>query len=166
MIVAFDVQYSQSDSALVAAVVLDSFDASSPISTYTKEITDIADYESGAFYKRELPCILALLEDIAEPVDTIVIDGYVSLGDHPGLGAHLHKKVDPNIAIIGVAKNYFEGSQAMEVLRGESKKPLYVTSIGIESKSAASKIESMHGEFRIPTLLKLADSLARENPET
>ena len=49
----------------------------------------------------------------------------------------------------------------IEVLRGESKKPLYITAKGIDLHKAAEFIQKMHGDFRIPTLLKLVDSLGR-----
>ena len=42
--------------------------------------------------KRELPCILALLQDITVEPLIVVVDGYVTLGKHhkPGLGMHLY----------------------------------------------------------------------------
>jgi hypothetical protein len=39
---------------------------------------------------------------------------------------------------------------------------LYVGSVGIDKEMAAENIKQMHGEFRIPTLLKMVDSLARQ----
>jgi deoxyribonuclease V len=38
------------------------------------------DYESGQFYKRELPCIQALLAQITEHIDMIIIDDMCILG--------------------------------------------------------------------------------------
>ena len=44
----------------------------------------------GEFYRRELPGLLAVLEKIEQPIDVMVIDGYVDLApDRPGLGRHL-----------------------------------------------------------------------------
>ena len=48
------------------------------------------------------------------------------------------------------------------IVRGESKNPLFITSEGIAVDEAAKLIQSMHGEFRIPTMLKLVDQLSRE----
>lgn len=55
--------------------------------------------------------------------------------------------------IIEVAKNEFRGAIAARVLRGASKKPLFVT--------AARDVRSMHGDYRVPTLLARADRLCR-----
>jgi deoxyribonuclease V len=49
----------------------------------------------------------------------------------------------------------------VEVRRGDSQKPLYVTAAGVSAEDAASRISEMHGPFRIPTLLKQVDTLAR-----
>jgi deoxyribonuclease V len=116
-------------------------------------------YEPGAFYKRELRYLLATLERMP-PVEAIVIDGYVWLGkEMPGLGKILHDaRATP---IVGVAKTKYEGADAIEVMRGDSKTPLYVTAAGIDAQTAAARVRSMHGEFRIPTLIKRVDLLAR-----
>ena len=162
MIVAFDVSYLDDASAQAAAVVFENFSDSEPRRTYLKTIAKVAKYVSGSFYQRELPCILELLSEIEERIDIIIIDCYVSLGDRPGLGKHLSESIDPNIAIIGVAKNYFEGSNPAEAKRGESKHPLFVTSYGMETEKAKELIESMHGRYRLPTLLKEVDRLSKE----
>ncbi|HEU0033433.1 MAG TPA: endonuclease V [Kofleriaceae bacterium] len=122
--------------------------------------TAAAAYQPGAFFERELPYLLAALDRMPSPIDAIVIDGYVVLdGGRPGLGAHLHdRRREP---VIGVAKTRFEGAPALEVTRGDSAKPLYITAIGIDAQHAAEHVRAMHGEFRIPTLIKRADSLAR-----
>ncbi len=63
--------------------------------------------------------------------------------------------------MIGVAKTRFSGAASVEVRRGDSQKPLYVTAAGVSAEDAASRISEMHGPFRIPTLLKQVDTLAR-----
>ena len=96
--------------------------------------------------------------------ETIVIDGYVFLDDEqrPGLGKHLFDSLEGQIEVIGVAKRSFSGvGEAHEVLRGESVKPLYITTTGC-LETAKSNIASMFGEYRIPWLLKRADQLCRE----
>jgi deoxyribonuclease V len=51
--------------------------------------------------------------------------------------------------------------EAKEVLRGQSRQPLFVTSVGLED-DAAQCVRKMHGEFRMPTLLKRVDQLCRQ----
>jgi endonuclease V-like protein UPF0215 family len=48
-----------------------------------------------------------------------------------------------------------------EVLRGESESPLFVSAVGVELTDAADAIKKRHGAYRIPTLLKRVDTLAR-----
>jgi deoxyribonuclease V len=119
----------------------------------------------GAFWQRKLPCLLTVLDGM-EP-DVVVVDGYVWLDEafRKGLVAHLHERV--GVPVVGVAKTAFEGSpHARAVLRGASKKPLYVTSVGMDLDEAAGAILSMHGPHRLPTLLTLADHLARSGRTT
>lgn len=163
MISAFDVKYFEDGSAMVAAVVFKDFKDSEPVSSYRKKVDRVHDYVPGSFYRRELPCILSLLSDIKEKIDTIIVDGYVFLGDKPGLGAHLKERIETTVRIIGVAKSYFEGSDAIKIYRGKSQNPLYVSSSGIDSMEAADFISKMHGRHRIPTLLRKVDRLAKTN---
>ncbi len=120
-----------------------------------------AAYQPGAFYERELPYLLAVLERM--PVlDLVVIDGYVWLGaDEPGLGWHLHAA--RGASVVGVAKTRYAGADAIDIVRGDSARPLHVTAVGIEPAVAAEHVRGMHGDFRIPTLLRRADALARGN---
>lgn len=126
-----------------------------------------SEYTPGEFYRRELPCLLALLERLPEAPNLIIVDGHVWLGEsedgspRKGLGAHLH--VATGIPVVGVAKRGFAGATPIEVFRGESSKPLHVSAAGCDAKVAASQVASMHGPFRIPTLLKLADRACRDS---
>ncbi len=163
MIVCLDVQYA-SDSANAAAVLFVSWTDSSGARVLTLTVAPIQPYESGAFYKRELPCLLAILELIPEPISLIVIDGYVYL-DHqlqPGLGARLYAALEGRVPVVGVAKTEFSGAPSAAVLRGQSKRPLFVSSIGTDLSVAAADIARMHGVHRIPTLLKAVDAAARD----
>ena len=162
MIVCLDVQYA-SDSANAAAVLFAVWTDASAARVLTLTVAPIQPYESGAFYKRELPCLLAMLEIIPEPLEAIVIDGYVYL-DHqsqPGLGARLYAALGAQIPVIGVAKTEFAGAPSAAVLRGQSKRALFVSSIGIDFNTAANEIARMHGAHRLPTLLKAVDAAAR-----
>jgi deoxyribonuclease V len=49
----------------------------------------------------------------------------------------------------------------VEVLRGASKAPLYVSAVGIAADDAATAVRAMHGPHRIPTLLARVDAIAR-----
>jgi deoxyribonuclease V len=133
---------------------------------YSDTIASQEAYESGAFYKRELPCILHLLEKIeVNDIEIIVIDGFVVLDDNGklGLGGHLFHHFYQKIPIIGVAKNDFAHLDCLKraLLRGESKKPLFITALGIDLEVATEHIRTMAGEFRMPTLLKQLDILTR-----
>lgn len=98
---------------------------------------------------------------IREPIETAIIDGFVQLNERPGLGQHFYEQLERRVPVVGVAKTPFAGAAPVEVLRGHSKTPLYVTSIGMDPESAADHVRKMHGQYRIPTLLKRVDRLAR-----
>ena len=139
---------SWADSLATIEVVVRSFDPPQP-------------YEPGAFAKRELPYLQALVARMPK-LDVILVDAYVWLGpERPGLGKALHDVC--GVPVIGVAKTRFDGATALEVVRGDSARPLYVTSDGFDVTQAAEHVRTMHGEFRIPTLIKRADTLARGN---
>ena len=122
------------------------------------------EYEPGAFYRRELPAVLAVLEGSA-PLDVVIVDGYVWLGaEHPGLGAYLWRALGQATPVVGIAKNRFGEAPAVEVVRGESSRPLYVTAAGMDDQEAAARVASMHGRHRVPTLVLRADHLARGLP--
>lgn len=167
-LVAIDVHYDGDESAMAAAVMFDHWQSKEPSGTLTKRVSPIAPYEPGAFYKRELPCILALLEQLDEAPYVLIIDGYVTLGAdaRDGLGMHLFRALDESIPVIGVAKTKFEGTpKNAELLRGESKQPLYITAAGVSQDSAKAFIRWMDGPHRMPKLLTMADRLARDSAQ-
>jgi deoxyribonuclease V len=67
--------------------------------------------------------------------------------------------------VVGVAKTRYLSAPAVPVLRGSSRSPLFVTAAGVEPEVAAGWIESMHGPYRVPTLLRQVDTLARSVPD-
>jgi deoxyribonuclease V len=142
-------------------VLFDDWRAHEGRAVLTAELSPIAPYEPGAFYKRELPLLLAVLNKVRDPLEAIIIGGYVWLGANtPGLGTHLHSEI--GAPIIGVAKSKFRGDgRSISILRGRSAGPLYVTAVGMEAHAAADHIRAMHGAFQIPLLLGLADRYAR-----
>ena len=163
MIACLDVHY-KGIFANVACVLFADWADGNIIKKFVEQIKGVKAYMPGRFYKRELPCLLRVLDNISEPMDTIVIDGYVWLDEKksPGLGAYLYEALDKSIPIIGVAKSRFKDAEfTQKVFRGRSKRPLYITSVGIDSKIAADCIRKMHGKHRIPTLLKGVDQLCR-----
>ena len=163
MIACIDVHYRGSR-AVCACVLLANWPDATCTAELVREVEVAAPYEPGRFYLRELPCLLRAIEAVPELPDIIVIDGYVWLGAQrePGLGAHLYQALGQKSAVIGVAKSrYFAGTVAQEVFRGASRKPLYVTAVGMDAEEAARHIQEMHGKYRIPTLLKRVDVLSR-----
>jgi deoxyribonuclease V len=166
MILAIDVDYKPNKIALIGGVLFKSWQDSTSHQIIKTQLENIADYKSGEFYKRELPPILKLLQEIPELPEIIVIDGYVFLDNsqnQKGLGWHLFEALGSQVPIIGVAKNRFKDiSDDFTIQRGNSKKPLFVTSIGIKQNIAKSLIQNMHGDFRIPTLLKKVDQVCRK----
>lgn len=167
-LVALDVHYDGDNSATAAAILFDHWQSAAPSGTLTATVAPIAPYEPGAFYKRELPCLLAVLDKLEEPPCVVVIDGYVTLGaeERDGLGMHLYRALGEKVPVVGVAKKRFEGTpESAELLRGDSKKPLYITAAGVPQRSAKAFIRWMHGEHRIPSMLTRADRLARDSTD-
>ena len=162
MIAFTDVQYAET-SARAACVLAPDWADAVAASTVTAEVSPIAAYEPGAFYKRELPCLLAVLQK-AGPVQAVVVDGYVWLDDAgtPGLGAHLHEALGRGVPVVGIAKTSFKGStMAAKLERPGSVKPLFVTAAGVPLSTALGWAQRLHGPFRRPTLLGAVDQLAR-----
>lgn len=162
MYAAIDVQYADPKAA-AACVTFDGWSNEVADQEASVLIDQVAPYIPGQFYRRELPCILAVLEKVQSSFDAVLIDGYVWLGhDRPGLGQYLFEALGGTTPVIGVAKSAFADDEAaVPVIRGESANPLYVTAAGFDTRSAARHVEAMHGPYRMPTLLKSVDTLCR-----
>lgn len=162
IVACFDVYYYK-DYARACCIVF-SKDEEEIISKYIEEIEGIEEYVSGQFYKRELPCILKVLDKVKENIDIIITDSFVWVdGYKDGLGAYLYKYIDCKIPVIGVAKSYLKGSTScLEIYRGQSSNPLYVSAIGIDLNYSAELIKNLKGDFRIPDILKKVDKLSRK----
>jgi len=161
MIAAFDVHYEAHERACAAVLLFVNYSDAEPAAERVLPMEGILPYISGRFYQRELPCILALIEQIDDTPGEIIVDGYVSLGDTPGLGRYVFESLSGKVPVIGVAKSPHRDAPAREVFRGMSRRPLYVTAAGIDVREAAERIRQMHGPHRLPTLLKRVDMLAR-----
>lgn len=176
MIIAFDTYYYEGYSYTVGGV-FESW-SSSDVSYYVtskRECID-AEYKSGELYKRELPCIMQCLSMVnLDNIDTIIVDGFVWLSEDgkeltKGLGARLDDAIQQLYcsikSIIGIAKNPYHVKipNCIEVKHGlESEKPLYVTCNNADYVNHyATLVSRMHGDYRIPTILKLVDTKTRE----
>jgi deoxyinosine 3'endonuclease (endonuclease V) len=176
MIIAFDTYYYEGYSYTVGGVFESWTD--SDVCYYVTSKRDCIDseYKSGELYKRELPCIMQCLSMVnIENIDTIVIDGFVWLSNDgneliKGLGARLNDAIKMRYGveknIVGVAKNPYHVKipNCIEIKHGlESEKPLFVTCNDEEYvEYYAVLVSRMHGDYRIPTILKLVDSKSRE----
>jgi len=149
----------------VACILFEGWTAASPRREFVVQVPVPAPYVPGRFFERELPCLRAVLERLDDLPEVILVDGFVWLDGQgtPGLGARLWQSVERRCAVIGVAKSRhprgLEAAQA--VTRGHGHRPLYVSAVGMDLEEAARCVHGMHGEFRIPTLLKHVDHLAR-----
>lgn len=173
LILIVDVDYRETF-AKASAVIIEDW-ASERCAVESATIHDVAEYVPGEFYKRELPCIFKVLYQVMDklPENTIkyiVIDGYVFLDGAPipkwGLGGYLNNSLAGEIPIIGVAKTYFAGvPDSTRLLRGDSTKPLFITATGLDLDQAREQakqyVASMHGNFRLPSMLKYVDQVCR-----
>jgi deoxyribonuclease V len=123
-------------------------------------------YEPGELYRRELPCLLRVLEEVTVPLDVVVVDAFVTLdpAGRPGLGARLYESLRRTVAVVGVAKTrYAAATTAIPILRGTSQSPPWITAAGMDASVTADHVRSMHGPHRIPTLLRRVDQLGRQS---
>jgi deoxyribonuclease V len=161
--VALDVHYG-GVRAVASGITFSSWESPAEDGPYIAKLDGIADYIPGQFYLRELPCLKRVLRQIGEPITTVVIDGYVTLGKdrRPGLGMYLWQSLRAKIPIIGVAKSRFHSTPVeARIFRDDSYQPLYISSVGVALEEAKWCIQRMHGKHRLPTLLKRVDQLSR-----
>jgi len=164
LIACLDVHYADPRAA-VACVVLSSWQATQPEECVVRTVDRVMPYEAGAFYRRELPCIEEVLKALRRVPEILVVDGYVWLGHgKKGLGAYLFEVRGSVGAVVGIAKTRFIGAELVgEVLRGQSRNPLFVSSVGMDLAEACAHVEEMHGKFRVPWAMSEVDRLAREH---
>lgn len=155
--VALDTHYRAQ--ATTAAVLFEKWSDAIPLACQISHCQEVGEYRSGSFFLRELPSLLQALKNL-EP-SLIVVDGYVHLGQSPGLGWHLYQALGQKCPIIGVAKNPYRSAPGIPLFRGSSTRPLFLSALGVDEQQAARWVGSMHGTHRIPTLLALADRLSR-----
>ncbi len=90
MIYALDVGY-HNNIARVASIGFKNWGDSGASYKNISYLKDIAPYEAGAFYKRELPSLLFALNSL-DDIETIIIDGYVWLEEPKRLILNMHGK--------------------------------------------------------------------------
>ena len=165
MIIVVDVDYRElSGKGHAAGILCETPYDDRPESIVTAIANHIEEYRPGEFYRRELKCIDAVLEqtDISQ-IDMMIVDGYADFGtDTMSLGASVYEKY--RLPVIGIAKNPFKKCVLadIKVFRGNSLKPLFVTCKGMELEKAKDIVSKMAGEYRIPLLVKAADKAARD----
>jgi deoxyribonuclease V len=158
---AADVQYLPSGEARAALVLAQDAVFAAIVTEKVVVVPQAAGYVPGEFFRRELPCLAAVLDGVAG-LSLLVVDGYVDLAPdgRPGLGAHAARAF--GVPVVGVAKTRFAtATHAAEVLRGEASRPLYVTATGLPVDEAAEMVRAMAGRYRLPDALRRADALAR-----
>lgn len=172
MAIAFvDVDY-KGQGARAACILIRSWEAELFSSAYVRDIEEVEPYESGNFCRRELPCLLSVLQMLPALPEAVVVDGYVwlSSGCRPGLGARLYDALNRAAPVIGIAKSAFKGIEpcncVVPVLRGTSLRPLFVTAAGIETNVAAERVRRMAGKYRIPEIVRITDALSRSRDIT
>lgn len=161
MILAVDVYYGDFGARAVG-LIFPLWTSEKPAGIIIQLIPQVEAYEPGAFYKRELPCILQVLKQTdLKQLAYIIIDGYVILDDAGtyGLGGYLFEALERKTPVIGVAKTRFLRNTRLHkaVLRGQSNNPLFVTALGVDLEEAAGFIRQMSGPNRMPDLLKQLD---------
>ena len=164
MKICLDVDYRERGAAAAGVVFADWADAVAAAEA-VEHVAGVAEYEPGSFYKRELPCLLAVLARLPDSPSLIIVDGYVWLEgeDKPGLGGRLFDALGGKVPVVGVGKTRFASCRvAVPVVRGDqATRPLWVTAAGMDAQEAATAVKGMHGPHRIPTLLKRVDTLCR-----
>ena len=96
------------------------------------DVTGVADYEPGAFFRRELPALRAVLGP-DHGLALLIVDGYVDLDPtgRPGLGLHVSQEFA--VPVIGIAKTRFRAAtHAVPVRRGDARNPVFVTATGVD----------------------------------
>ena len=166
MLLALDVHYKDDGSAKSVGILFNWKDIQ-PKEILVAYLEETDEYIPGEFYKRELPCLLKIIEKInLNELEAIIVDGYVYIDNEKrfGLGGYLWQTLNEQIPIIGLAKNFYHGNTktTKSIYRGKSKKPLYISSVGLELDTASDFITQMPGEFRIPDLLKKLDTITKE----
>ena len=165
MIVVIDADYNETEhSAHAAGVLAESILAEEAAGVVGAFVEGVGEYVPGQFFRREFKCVEAVMRKLeGQDIELIVVDGYADSGTgEKALGTFVFEEY--GVPVIGIAKNKYKKCLVpnTEVNRKGCKKPLFVTSKGIDHGTAKEWIAKMHGEYRLPLLVKLADKAARD----
>ena len=165
MLLAIDAYYKETKAQVVG--VLFNWEDENPKNILVETVERVEEYIPGEFYKRELPCLLKIVEKVnLSDLEAIIVDGHVYVDNEKyGLGGRVYEHLHCQVPVIGIAKSSFYANKDMtiEIYRGKSKTPLYISSIGTDLNDVAEKIINMKGEYRMPTILKTLDNLTKES---
>ncbi len=163
MIGALDAHYRDTE-AIAACVLFREWTDAEPAELFVEVCPGVEPYRPGELYRRELPCLLRCVARIHQPLETLIVDGYAWLKNGaPALGGHLFRALGEAIPVIGVAKNPFtRAGPAVELTRGRSSRPLFISAAGVDLATAIARVRAMHGSHRIPTMLRRVDQLSRQ----
>lgn len=161
MILALDTYY-YSNSSLTVGIWFDDWRSNNLNRIEYSWCNHFESYVPGQFYKRELPGILDFIDLYGlNDVDIVILDGFINTPNGPGLGLLFYESLGSpnNLNIVGIAKSYYEGIESISerVFRGNSKKPLYIQTYGLDIQEVGKKVRKMRGKNRIPKLLKILD---------
>lgn len=148
----------------VAGVLFTKWGSGRAESVLISNVENTESYIGGEIFGRELKIVNTLLEQCKAKPDYILLNGLVYSDGHsePGFGKRLFDELGGDVSVIGVMQKQIKGlPEECQLCRGESGTPLFVTSVGVELMKAKELITSMHGKFRLPTLLKLAEKKSR-----
>lgn len=178
MILLTDVFYEEEvNTAHIAAIAIDNWTSSTILKTWEIDKSGIdCEYIPGQFFKREMPCLIELWNTISEEeksqITTIIVDGFYDIWDgRHGLGHHFHDWLIENgydKEVVGIAKSPCRETNkfTLPVYRTEESKKskcrsaLWVNGSNMDNDYQA-KVLSMHGEYRLPTMVKAVDKLSR-----
>lgn len=165
MVIVIDADYDETTKkGHVAGIVCETALDDHVRRTVTAIVENISDYCPGQFYKRELQCVDAILEQVdLDTIGMIIVDGFADFGtDVRSLGTYVYDNY--HLPVIGIAKNPYKPCiiKDIEVTRGSSNRPLFVTCMGMDHGLAKEIVRQMAGENRIPFLVKEADKIARD----
>lgn len=158
-------EQNQNTYAIISAIRFAGIQTHTILNQYKTTVHNVMPYKSGQFYQREMPCLLQLINEIKEPFDIIIIDGYVYLDGETqaGLGKHLYEHLNDKKPIIGIAKNSFQNiNNQYAIYRGNSKKPLFITCIDFDLDNAKQLVKNLEGQFRIPNIINMVDKINKK----
>ncbi len=100
MIACLDVDYREA-AAYAAGIAFHDWPDTAPAAEKVISVVGVEPYQPGQFFRRELPCLLAVLRELP-PVAVVIVDGYVWLDgvSVAGLGAHLYQALEGKVAVM------------------------------------------------------------------